>query len=177
MRKVNVMIGRFQPLTNGHLKCVEAAWKKKGVPTVLCMVNTKEEKVDERKPFPSSLLLPIYEELTKTTHIDSIELVVNADIVKIGERLLEKGIEIYSWTCGTDRYEAYSNMASKYHVQAHLSEDFEMIEVERSDEDISATDVREAIYNDDIMTFCELTSFGDKEFKILQNQLKKVINN
>ena len=44
MRRVNVMVGRFQPLTNGHLKCVETAWEKKGVPTVLCMVNTKEEK-------------------------------------------------------------------------------------------------------------------------------------
>lgn len=176
MRRVNVMVGRFQPLTNGHLKCVETAWEKKGVPTVLCMVNTKEEKVDERKPFPSSLLLPMYEELSKTTHIDSIELVVNADIVKIGERLLEKGIEIYSWTCGTDRYEAYSNMASKYHDQAHLNEDFEMIEVERSDEDISATDVRESIYNNDIKTFCELTSFNETQFDILRTQLLNVIN-
>ena len=176
MRIVNVMVGRFQPLTNGHLKCVETAWEKKGVPTVLCMVNTKEEKVDERKPFPSSLLLPIYEELSKTTHIDSIELVVNADIVKIGERLLEKGLEIYSWTCGTDRYEAYSNMASKYHDQAHLSEDFEMIEVERSDEDISATIVRDSIYKNNLETFLKMTPFYKPEFNILRTQLLNVIN-
>ena len=176
MRRVNVMVGRFQPLTNGHLKCVETAWEKKGVPTVLCMVNTKEEKVDERKPFPSSLLLPIYEELSKTTHIDSIELVVNADIVKIGERLLEKGLEIYSWTCGTDRYDSYSQMAEKYHDQAHLSEDFEMIEVQRSDDDISATLVRDSIYMNNLETFLKMTPFDKPEFNILRTQLLNVIN-
>ena len=146
MRRVNVMVGRFQPLTNGHLKCIEEAWNMLGVPTVICMINTKDEKVDERKPFPSSLLKPMYEEFAKTEHIVSIELVSSADIVKIGTMLKEKGIEVCSWTCGTDRYDSYSKMAEKYHDQAYLSEDFKMIEVRRSDDDISATVVRDSIY-------------------------------
>lgn len=176
MRRVNVMVGRFQPLTNGHLKCIEEAWNMLGVPTVICMINTKDEKVDERKPFPSSLLKPMYEEFTKTEHIVSIELVTSADIVKIGTMLKEKGIEVCSWTCGTDRYDSYSKMAEKYHDQAYLSEDFKMIEVRRSDDDISATVVRDSIYKNSLETFLKMTPFDKSEFNILRNQLLNVIN-
>lgn len=176
MRRVNVMVGRFQPLTNGHLKCIEEAWNMLGVPTVICMINTKDEKVDERKPFPSSLLKPMYEEFAKTEHIVSIELVTSADIVKIGTMLKEKGIEVCSWTCGTDRYDSYSKMAEKYHDQAYLSEDFKMIEVHRSDDDISATVVRDSIYKNSLETFLKMTPFDKSEFNILRNQLLNVIN-
>ena len=176
MRRVNVMVGRFQPLTNGHLKCIEEAWNMLGVPTVICMINTKDEKVDERKPFPSSLLKPMYEVFAKTEHIVSIELVTSADIVKIGTMLKEKGIEVCSWTCGTDRYDSYSKMAEKYHDQAYLSEDFKMIEVRRSDDDISATVVRDSIYNNSLETFLKMTPFDKSEFNILRNQLLNVIN-
>ena len=186
MQKVNVMIGRFQPFTNGHLKCIEEASTKKGVPTVICMVNTKDEKVDERKPFPSSLLLPLYEEaFAKNKHVAKIVLVVNADIVKIGEMLSKEGFEICSWTCGTDRYDSYSKMAEKYHDQAGLTDDFEMIEVKRSDDDISATKVREALLANDKRTFDKLTPFGtltqhlrgnESIYEILRNQINKVMN-
>ena len=174
MQRVNVMIGRFQPFTNGHMKCVEAAWEKLGVPTVICMVNTKDEKVDERKPFPSSLLLPLYEEaFSNNEMVSKIHLVVNADIVKIGEALLVEGLQICSWTCGTDRYDVYSKMAEKYAEQAHLTEDFQMIEVVRGDEDISATKVRESLKNDDFNTFESLTSFGEPNK--IYNILKKYV--
>ena len=108
MQKVNVMIGRFQPFTNGHLKCIEEAWKVKGVPTVICMVNTKDEKVDERKPFPSSLLLPLYEEaFAKNKHVAKIVLVVNADIVKIGEMLSKEGFESILAECTEQNEKVY----------------------------------------------------------------------
>lgn len=175
MRRVNVMIGRFQPFTNGHMKCIEAAWEKLGVPTVICMVNTKDEKVDERKPFPSSLLLPLYEEeFSNDERVAKIHLVINADIVKIGESLLEEGLQICSWTCGTDRYDVYSKMAEKYAMQAHLAEDFQMIEVVRGDEDTSATKVRESLKNGNLNTFESLTSFREpnKIYDILKKYVR-----
>ena len=90
--------------------------------------------------------------------------------------LKEKGIQICSWTCGTDRYASYSQMAEKYHDQAHLSEDFEMIEVQRSDDDISATIVRDSIYKNNLETFLKMTPFDKPEFNILRTQLLNVIN-
>ena len=186
MTKVNVMIGRFQPFTMGHMKCIEQAWKELKVPTIICMINTPDEKVDERKPFPSSLLVPLYEtEFKGNKMIEGIELVRNANIVEIGEKLYESGYEICSWTCGTDRYESYKNMSTKYHDQAHLSDDFKMIEVKRGDEDISATKVRRALLDDDKKTFDKLTPFhtlkahlkGDTSvYEALKNQINKVMN-
>lgn len=168
------------------MKCVEEAWDKLGVPTVICMINTKDEKVDERKPFPSSLTLPLYNSAFKgDDRIAEVVLVTNADIVKIGELLMDKGYEIVSWTCGTDRYDSYKKMSDKYHDQAHLSNDFQMIEVKRSDDDISATKVRQALLNDDKVTFNKLTPFGslkqylkgnESVYDVLKKQINKVIN-
>lgn len=158
MKRINLMIGRFQPFTKGHYKCVEEAYKQKKIPTVICMINTPEEKVDEKHPFPSSILLPLYKNMfSKDNKIEDIVLVKSADIVKIGEELSKKGYIISSWTCGTDRIESYTRMSSKYHDQAGLSDDFEMIEIFRTDEDISATKARQALMDDDKETFIKLT--------------------
>ena len=158
--KVNITVGRFQPFTNGHLKCVEEAMKELGVPTVLCIINTPDDKADLRHPFPTSLLLPIYNELKDSyKNIIDIVTVTNADIVKIGETLNDK-YEIVSWTCGTDRIDAYRNQTIKYKEKAGLSDDFKMIEVKRGDEDISATKVRKALLEGDIRMFNKLTPYN-----------------
>lgn len=185
MKKVNITIGRFQPFTNGHMKCIEAAWKKLGVPTVVCMINTKDDKVDEKHPFPSSLTIPLYNDaFKKEKMIEKFILVSNADIVKIGELLYQEGYEIVSWTCGTDRIDSYTKMSDKYHDQAHLSNEFQMIEIKRTDEDISATKVRQALRDDDKKTFDKLTPFStlsqhlkaDRSvYSILRTQLLKLL--
>ena len=110
----NIIIGRFQPLTDGHMKCIEAAWKELGIGTVICMVDTPDNKVDARHPFSTNILLPIYNELKSSyKYINDIVVVKNADIVKIGETLNSK-YEIKSWTCGTDRIDSYTTMSTKY---------------------------------------------------------------
>lgn len=157
MEKVNLMIGRFQPFTNGHYKCVQVAKEKKGLPTVVAMINTRDEKVDEKHPFPTSMMLPLYMEMfKKDDNIKDFVLVNSADIVKIGELFKEKGYQIASWTCGTDRLATYDRMATKYSEQAGLSDDFEMIEIKRGDEDISATQVRNALKAGDKAKFYSL---------------------
>ena len=180
---VNIIIGRFQPFTDGHMKLVDAAWEKLHVPTVMCIIDTPDEKVDKSHPFPTSLLLPIYNELCKTyKNIADIVAVKNADIVKIGDALNDK-YEIVSWTCGTDRINAYTTMSTRYKEQAGLSDDFQMIEVKRGDEDISATKVRKALMDGDIKTFNKLTPYEtlksylrepNKVYNILREQILKI---
>ena len=63
MTQVNITMGRFQPFTNGHMSCVQYAYDKLGIPTVICMIDTPDNKVDEKHPFPSSMLLPLYKDL------------------------------------------------------------------------------------------------------------------
>lgn len=186
MKKVNITIGRFQPFTVGHMKCVERAWNELGIPTIVCMINVKDEKVDEKHPFPTSLILPLYNDaFKKEEKIEKFVLVSSADIVKIGEMLYKEGYEIASWSCGTDRIDSYTKMASKYSEQAHLSDDFKMLEIKRSDEDISATKVRQALLDDDKKFFDKMTPFGtlsqhlkgDKSvYEVLKKQIDAVMN-
>jgi citrate lyase synthetase len=75
-------------------------------------------------------------------------------------------------------------MATKYAEQAHLSPDFKMFEIKRSDEDISATKVRNAILNDDYKSFVVMTPLatlksklvGKNYYKELRDQINKVMN-
>lgn len=158
MKQVNITIGRFQPLTNGHMKCIEQAYHTTGMPTVICMIGVDESKADERHPFPTSMLLPIYKKaLEKNKMIADIVLVKNANIVDIGPMLYKMGYQVRSWSCGTDRLADYEKMALKYKDQAQLADDFQMIEIKRADEDVSATKVRQALLDDDYKTFVAMT--------------------
>lgn len=176
MQRVNIVVGRFQPFTKGHYSCVSAAKRVNGLPTVICMINVPENKVDKRHPFPSDMLINLYGSLFKNNNdIAGVVPVQSADIVKIGQTLREFGFEIASWTCGTDRYPDYSKKAAKYHDMAGLSDDFEVIEVPRTDEDISATKVRNCLLNDDVDGFMSMIPDGPNKDR-LYNDLKAQID-
>lgn len=182
MKKVNICIGRFQPFTAGHYKCVEEAWKKKHLPTVICMINVPESKVDQRHPFPSTMLADVYSDLfSNDSKVADLIPVKSANIVAIADELRKNGYEIGSWTCGTDRLADYTKMSSKYHDQAGLADDFEMIEVPRTDEDISATKARNCLLNDDREGFDKMIPDGsvfdtDTLYQTLKDQIDKVYN-
>lgn len=178
MKNVNILVGRFQPFTNGHYKCIEAAWNTKRLPTVICMIDTPEAKVDKRHPFPSDMLLDLYSNLINNDKkIADIITVKNANIIAIAAELKKHNFKIASWTCGTDRYDSYNTMAEKYHDAAELSDDFEVIEVKRSDEDVSATKARNCLLNNDRKEFISMMPAGidqDKLFDVLKDQLETV---
>lgn len=160
--KVNIVVGRFQPLTLGHIACAKEAERRFDRPTVLCMINTPATKTDEKHPFPTDVFYPIYWNVCKRyKFIEDIVIVPSADIVKISQILAEKGLRIGSWTCGTDRYNDYKRMVDKYSAMANLPDDFELIEVKRTAEDISATKARQALIDGDRKTFNKITPFGD----------------
>ena len=183
MKRINILIGRFQPFTKGHMKCVESVWNELHIPTMIVLIDTPDNKADKKHPFPTSILLPYYESLFEDRNdIEGVILSKNANIVEIGERLYDMGYEIASWVCGTDRYNSYKRMADTYNEQAHLAMDFQMIEIARSDDDVSATKVREALYNDNYKEFVKLMPFIPLKtqlkydpYNALRNQLNKVL--
>ena len=162
-----IIVGRFQPLTLGHFRCIEAA-QRRGLKPVLCMINTPENKTDERKPFPSSVLMKLYGPIAHKLGFEVV-LVKSADIVEISKSVNK----IAAWYCGTDRFNDYKRMADKYHDEAKLEDDFEVIEIPRTDEDVSATACREAIKNDDYKKFSDLFIFPSKQ---VYNTLKEYIH-
>lgn len=155
MEKVNIIIGRFQPFTLGHLKCAQEAQRRLGVKSVLLVINTVKQ--DARHPFLTKQIEKILDKMCKDEPtLTGYVLVKNADIVKNVEILREAGYEPVSWTCGTDRYAQYETMVKKYGKDINLDDNFEVIEVKRGDEDISATAVRQALRNNDEDTYIGL---------------------
>ena len=149
MIPINIIVGRFQPLTKGHLKCAQYAFDKYKVKTILGMIETK--RTDSKKPFLTSEFLDLYKDvILNDKNILDIILIPNADIVKINSLCKDNGYIIKSWTCGTDRFEDYSKMAQKYEPQ------IEVLEVPRTEEDISATKARKCLLDNDRDGFYQL---------------------
>jgi nicotinamide mononucleotide adenylyltransferase len=150
MTKVNIVVGRFQPFTIGHLKCCTNIFKQRGLRTVLCIIDTV--KPDERHPFLTKIMWPAFKALVKEyDEIEDVILVKNADIVKIGEALGAKGYSVATWACGTDRFVKYNSWVHKY------APDVDLIEIHREDSDVSGTQVRELISQGKKEQFEELT--------------------
>ena len=180
MEYVNIVLGRFQPYTKGHQACVDAAFDNAGLNTVLCIIETPDNKVDERHPFPTSMIIPwIKKMMHGGSHIQDYVLVKNADIAKIVEALHNKGYELASWTCGTDRYPAYSRQCKGYWEKVGLPSEPACIEVKRGDDDVSATKAREALKNNDPKAYEKLMTpeWGSDSFAAFRQQLLKVTEN
>ena len=150
MEKVNVLLGRFQPFTVGHLKCCKNIYKSRGLRTVLCIIDTT--KTDERHPFLTKNMWNGFKNLCKEFEfIADMVLVKNADILRMGEALAAKGYSCETWTCGSDRYIPYRDMCKRY------APSIEVIEIHREDSDVSATEVRNYIRRNDEANFKALT--------------------
>lgn len=178
MKPVNIVLGRFQPYTKGHQACVDAAFDEVGLKTVLCIIETPDNKVDERHPFPTSMIIPWIEKMMHGgSHIQDYVLVKNADIAKIADALHSKGYELASWTCGTDRYPAYSRQCKGYWEKVGLPEEPKCIEVKRGDDDVSATKAREALKNNDPKAYDKLLTpeWRGSTFTQFRHQLLKVV--
>ena len=178
MKKVNICLGRFMPFTKGHYKMIEYGLKHNGLPTVIFMISNK--KIDKRHPFPDELIQKEMDMLKKSLEgIENTVYVSSADIVKLGQWCYENNYEPQFWITGSDRLAAYKRQAEnpKYQDLGHFPSSFTTLEVPRTDEDISATKVREAIMNDDLTTFKKMMPNGTEklfnEFKEALSQVKE----
>lgn len=169
MENVNILIGRFQPFTLGHLKCCEAIYKARKLKTVLLVIDTK--KTDKRHPFLTDMLWSSFQKL-KSKYVAAVIRVKDADLVKNVPLIRAEGFEPVTWTCGTDRLAAYQKFVANYGLQVGLAPNFEVFEIPRTDSDISATAVRNAIANGDQKEFERMTP---KEFHPLYYKLKKAL--
>lgn len=175
MKKVNIIIGRFQPITLGHLKIASALYKENELPTVWCLVSNK--KFDAKHPFSDELISKEIDECLKGTNEYAGHIYIkNADIVKCAEILHSEDFEPILWGCGSDRYPSYKKQADRYKEMANLLPEFDCFEVNRTDDDISATKVREAIKTDNKEEFKKMMPKGsEKLFDDFKDQLMDVI--
>ena len=178
MKKVNICLGRFMPFTKGHYKMIEYGLKQNGLPTIVFMISNK--KMDKKHPFSDELMQKEMDMLKKSLEgIENTVYVSSADIVKLGQWCYENNYEPQFWITGSDRLAAYKRQAEnpKYQDLGHFPSSFTTLEVPRTDEDISATKVREAIMNNDLDTFKKMMPEGTEklfdEFKEALSQVKE----
>lgn len=176
MKKINICLGRFMPFTKGHYKMIEYGLKHNGLPTVIFMISNK--KMDKKHPFSDELIQKEMDMLKKSLKgIENTVYVSSADIVKLGQWCYENDYEPQFWVTGSDRLAAYKRQAEnpKYQDLGHLPSSFTTLEVPRTDEDISATKVREAIMDNDLDTFKKMMPKGtEKLFDEFKEALSRV---
>lgn len=175
MKDVNICLGRFQPFTKGHLRLPEAGHKENNLPCVIFMIHNK--KIDSHHPFSDELIqkeMDVIKKQYKDIIIDTF-YVASADIKEIARICHENDYEPRLWLTGTDRYAMYKRMATspKYQKEYGLRSDFDAYEVHRTDEDISATKVREALKNDDKKSYDEMMPVNDDK---LYNEFKDALS-
>lgn len=144
MEKVNIIVGRFQPFTLGHLNCIKSVYNETGIRSIILVINSK---IDEKHPFNKELITKMLKSIILThKHCCADFLFINnADIVLNAELLRKNGYEPISWVCGTDRFQSYNNMVIKYLNKANLTTNFKVFCVNRYIDLISATSVRNAL--------------------------------
>jgi cytidyltransferase-like protein len=177
-KKVNMFVGRFQPFTLGHTKVLENLYEQNGLNTVVVLVKSKTKKKDDaqRRPFTTETQMQLLEMAKADQKIEGVIVVETAGIDKIFNQLRPK-YEPVLWGSGTDRMKGYGYQVDnvKYREQLNVLEEFSLFEIQRDEENVSATKVREAIINENEEEFKQLTPPSiHSMFYELQLELSKV---
>ena len=160
---VNMFVGRFQPFTLGHAKVLEALHKENGYPVVVLLVkakNAKPKKGDEfSKPYSSETQIEMFNNVKKQyKFLKEILIVPTGGIDTIFNALRPK-YEPVLWGTGSDRMTSYGYQVNNdsYRDQLNCRADFGLFEIKRTDDNISATKVRNALLDGDEKLFQSMT--------------------
>lgn len=174
---VNIFVGRFQPFTLGHAKVLESIHKENGFPVIVFLIKGKAvKKGDEfRKPYSTDTQIEMFKKVQKQyKFLKEIIVLPSAAIDKMFNALRPK-YEPILWGTGTDRMKSYGYQVNNdsYRDQLNVNKDFALFEIPRSDDNISATNVRNAMLDGDEKTFKKMTPKGiHKMYSTLKSELE-----
>ena len=160
-KQVNIVVGRFQPPTLGHVKLLRQLHAANSLPVVVVQVRSKS---GENTPFDNELITRIWMDITKQYKF--IEGVVETQTGFIYSILnaLRPMYEPVLWGTGSDRLKDYDRQITKYGPEANVLKDFQPYEVKRTGQNISATKVRNAIMEDNESEFKKLTPKAEHRY-------------
>ena len=159
--KVNIVVGRFQPPTLGHVKLLRQLHAVNSLPVVVVQVRSKS---GQKTPFDNELITRIWMDITKQyKFIEGVVETQTGFIYNIIDALRPL-YEPVLWGTGSDRLKDYERQISKYGKEANVLEEFQPYEVKRTGKNISATKVREAILEDNQNEFKKLTPKAEHRY-------------
>ena len=171
---VNIILGKFQPISDSVITVAREVYNQTGVATVLVIVATK--KPNAVNPFPSDKLSYHFSNLLSTGAFPFIRgfiTVKNADITDFVQSLRAGGMEPVSWSTMDDRhYKAYSKICKDYGKKAGLIDAFE-VSLHTVNPDITEKMARLAISEYDYEQFLKVTPFR----KMGMSESRKLFDN
>ncbi len=168
-QSVNILVGRFQPPTLGHIKVLRQLHAKNNLPVVVIQVRSKSGK---KTPFENETILKIWMDIAKQyKFIDAVKESQNGFLDQILNALRPE-YEPVLWGTGSDRIADYKRMIKTYGKEANVLPEFETSEIKRNSKNISATEVREALIAGNENEFKKLTPKAEHKFyDQLRNEL------
>lgn len=158
---VNMFVGRFQPFTLGHVKVLETLYKENGYPVVVFLVKSKTVKAEDavKRPYDVDTQIAMFNRVQKEYPFLKEVIVVPSAAIDLMFNQLRPKYEPVLWGTGSDRLKAYGYMVDnqKYREELNVRPDFGLHEIKRGDDDISATQVRNTLVNDEYNSFKKLT--------------------
>ena len=167
LKDVNLIVGRFQPFHNGHLKMAKHMKEKNNLPCIIAVIHPGHNK-SGKSPFHQDLVSKYMESISKQNPelIEGFYMVPRGLLGVLYGKAKELGFKIKAVAAGDDRMEDYKKQVD-YLKKAggDFPEDVQVIETPRV---TSGTEVRKAIENEDFLTFKKLVPPG---VSALYNQL------
>jgi cytidyltransferase-like protein len=170
---VNMFVGRFQPFTLGHAKVLETIHKENGYPVVVFLVKAKTKKKGDEfsRPYDESTQIDMFNNVKKQyPFLKEIFVIPTGGIDTMFNEMRPK-YEPVLWGTGSDRMASYGYQVNNdsYRDQLNVRADFGLFEISRTDDDISATAVRNALLDGNEKQFQNLTP---KAVHGMYNELK-----
>jgi cytidyltransferase-like protein len=163
-KPVNMFVGRFQPFTLGHAKVVETIYKQNGHPVVIFLIKSKTRKAEDafKRPYDEETQMSMLDKLKSKYPIEKVYILDRAAIDLMFNTMRADGYEPVLWGTGTDRLKTYSYQVDKpeYREDLGVRDDFGLFEIPRTGKNISATQVRNAMLDNDEKMFKKLTPKG-----------------
>jgi len=161
-----IFSGRFQPVTKAHAQIVQTIGKENKHGTVFLVKGKKTSEDKERNPFDAETQKKMLQLISPS----NVQIKIISTGFFVGElNDMADGTKFVAYA-GSDRIKAYE----KYNKYMEDDRTLEVREIKRTDDDISATKVREALINNDIEAFKKLT---DKKMHKMFEELKSIISN
>jgi cytidyltransferase-like protein len=176
LKEVNLLMGRFQPFHNGHLKMAKVLKEKNDLPSVIAVVNPGHNK-SGKTPFSADTV----EKFMKGIIQDEKDIVdfiivprglIGSSIVK----LLAKGYRVNLVGAGEDRVDDYAKQI-EYVKRSDIKDQMQDLQLVKTPRVTSATEVRQAIKDEDYQKFRKLVPPAvEKMYSALKSEMNPNTN-
>jgi nicotinamide mononucleotide adenylyltransferase len=148
LKEVNLLVGRFQPFHNGHLKMAKSLKGQNGLQSVVIVVYPGHNK-SGKSPFSEDTIRKYMDGIVRDEEEIADYIIVPRGLIGSAiVKLLEKGYKPNLVGAGEDRMKDYTKQI-EYVLKSEIGDKVRGLELVQTPRTTSATEVREAIMNDD----------------------------